>query len=307
MKTSDTVMGVTAIGGAAVIWGFSPVFYNALSHVPPLDVLAHRLIWSLVLFGFVLVVQGRLRAVRDAMGTGRTFGLMLLASVLVAVNWAIFIRAVQVGQTTQSSLGYYIYPLVAILLGRVLFAERLTTAQWMAVALVTGAVLVLVLGLGSVPTTALALAISFSLYGVVKKYISAGPVVSVTAEVMLMSPLAFALLWHSWHSGGAVFGGDATSAVLLILSGPVTAVPLILFSYGSKRLAMSTVGLLLYLNPTLQFSVAVFLFGELFTGWHMAAFALIWTALAIYSVSGLRQDRAARRASRAAPVSGTAV
>ncbi|WP_298842694.1 EamA family transporter RarD [uncultured Roseobacter sp.] len=304
---SETVRGVAAIGGAAVIWGLSPIFYNALAHVPPLDVLAHRLLWSLVLFGSVLALQRRLPLVWQAVSTGRTFGLMLLAAVLVALNWAIFIWAVQTGQTTQSSLGYYIYPLVAVVLGRVFFAERLSAVQWVAVALVTAAVLLLVAGLGTVPVTALALAVSFSFYGLVKKYISAGPVVSVTAEVMLVSPLALALMWHSWHSGDAVFGGDPASAVLLVLAGPVTAVPLILFSYGARRLAMSTVGLLLYLNPTMQFSVAVFLFGELFTGWHLAAFALIWTALALYSASGFRQERASRKATQAEAVSGTAV
>lgn len=299
--------GVIAMVLACTIWGFSPIFFKALAQVPALDVLAHRMIWSLVFFGLVLGVQKRLGEVRRALSTARGFGAILLAAVIVSFNWALFIYTVQIGQTTQSSLGYYIYPLVAVLIGRLVFGEKLAKSQWGAVGLAVGAVCLLTFGMGTAPTLALALAVSFGLYGMLKKRLDLGPVVSVTAEVVVLAPVAVLILLQSYHKGEAIFGADASTALLLVLSGPLTAVPLILFSYAARRLAMTTLGLLQYLNPTLQFSVAVFIFGEAFGVWHLAAFALIWSALALYSVTSLRQDNARRKASRAAALSGTAV
>jgi chloramphenicol-sensitive protein RarD len=299
--------GVVAMTCAACVWGLSPVFYKWLAHVPALDVLSHRMLWSLVFFGIVLGVQNRLGEVRQAINSPRALAIFAVASVTIAANWALFIWSVQVGQTTQTSLGYYIYPLVAVLIGRVIFAERLARAQWVAVSLAAVAVTLLTYGLGAAPWVALTLATTFGLYGLIKKQLDIGPVVSVTVEVLLLAPIAAVILLQTYHSGGAVLGGDLRTTALLVFSGPLTAVPLILFSYAARRLAMATVGLLQYINPTLQFGCAVFLFGEAFGGWHMAAFGLIWTALAIYSVSRFGQDRARRKASRAAAASGTIV
>ena len=302
---SDTTKGVFAVLGAAVIWGLSPIFYKALAHVPALDVLSHRMIWSLVFFGCVLAVQGRLREIPAAFTNRRTGMLIVLASLLIAVNWAMFIWAIQVGLTTQSSLGYYIYPLISVLFGRLFFAEMLSNAQWSAIALVTVAVCVLTFGVGHLPWVALFLAITFAVYGVLKKQLQIGPVLSVTIEVMLVSPVAVLLLCRTYLEGAPVFGGDFLTFVLLVMAGPMTAVPLILFGYGSKRMKMASVGLILYLNPTMQFVSAVFLFAEPFSGWHLVAFTLIWIALAIYSASALRQEKARRSAARQVPASET--
>lgn len=304
---SEMSKGVAAVLGSAMIWGVSPIFYKALSHVPALDVLAHRMIWSLIFFGGVLAMQGRLHEIRPAFSDKRKALMLVAASVIIMLNWALFIWAVQAGLTTQSSLGYYIYPLLSVLLGFVLFREALTRVQWGAIGLVTFAVLLLTWGVGVLPWVALVLAVSFASYGVVKKQLDLGPVLSVTIEVLLLVPLAVIFLAYRYQAGADIFGGDATSLALLVLSGPMTAFPLVLFGYGTRRMKMASVGLILYVNPTLQFACAVFVFGEPFSGWHLAAFTLIWIALAIYSGAAWRQDKARRTASRQASASGTAV
>lgn len=302
---SGPARGVAAMMGACAIWGLSPLYYKLLTHIPAMDVLSHRMIWSLVFFSVVLVLQGRLREVTRSLGTPRAFGLVALASVMIGANWTLFIWSVQTGRTTQTSLGYYIYPLVAVVIGRVVFGERLSGVQWGAVALAGVAVCVLTFGLGYAPWIALVLALTFGLYGLLKKQLDVGPVVSVTAEVLLLVPLAVIILLQTYHNGVPVFGGDPGTFLLLMLSGPMTALPLILFSFAARNLAMTTLGLLQYINPTLQFACAVFVFAEPFGPWHLSAFALIWTALALYSASALRQDKARRRAARAAALSGT--
>jgi len=293
---TDIQKGVAAIVAACMIWGLSPLFYKALSDVPPLEVLAHRTVWSLVFFAGVLMVQARLAELWSAISHWRVTRVIVFSAFMISVNWFLFIWSIQVGRATESSLGYYIFPLVAVLIGRVWLGESLARVQWIAVALAGAAVLLLTVGLQIVPWISLVLAVTFGLYGLAKKGLALGPVVSVTAEVLVLTPVA--VFWLvSLHSGaGGVFGVDVTISALLIAAGPMTALPLILFSYGARRLAMSTVGIVQYINPTLQFMCAVFIFGEPFGPVHFGAFALIWTALALYSVSALRQDKARRKA-----------
>tara|TARA_R110002049_G_scaffold10127_6_gene50538 strand:- start:7935 stop:8855 length:921 start_codon:yes stop_codon:yes gene_type:complete len=304
---TDTAKGFAAMIAACCIWGLSPLFYKSLSDVPATLVLSHRTIWSLVFFFLVLTAQRRLGAVLAAMAGWRAFGIILFASVMIGFNWLMFIWSIQNGHATEAALGYYIFPLVAVLLGRVVFAERLNHLQWTAVGLVALAVSLLTYGLGTAPWIALALAITFGLYGLVKKRLAVGPVVSVTAEVLLLTPLALGVLWQTGYNGEPIFGTSTRDLVLLVLCGPVTATPLILFSYAARRLSMASAGLLSYINPTLQFFCAVVIFREPFTGWHVLTFVLIWGALAFYSATTFRQDKARRRAVIAAAASGTAV
>ncbi|NUH64742.1 EamA family transporter RarD [Sulfitobacter sp. S0837] len=304
---TDPAKGFAAIVAACCIWGLSSIFYKLLSHVPAAEVLAHRTLWSLVFFLLVLGVQGRLRMIFEAMAGPRALGLMFVAALMIATNWYLFIWAVQSGQATEAALGYYIFPLVSVLLGRLVMGEQLNRVQLLAVGLVTVAVSILTYGLGTAPWLALALAASFGLYGLVKKRMAVGPVVSVTAEVLLLSPVALLVLWQTSHIGASAFGASFHDSALLMLAGPITATPLILFSYAARRLSMATAGLVSYLNPTLQFFCAVVLFQEPFTGWHVQAFALIWCALAFYSVTTFRQDKARRKAARAASASATTV
>jgi len=295
VANNDVRNGIFAMIGACTIWGLSPLYYKLLTHVPPLEVLSHRALWSLAFFGAVLLFQRRLGEIPIALGKPSRAGWVLLASLLISANWGLFIWAIQAGRVTETSFGYYIFPLIAVLFGAILFGERLGRVRWGAVGLAALAVIVLGIGLGTPPWISLVLGVTFGIYGVLKKQVEAGPVVSVTAEVLLLSPLAIGYL--VFVVGGISF--DGRTLALLALSGLLTAGPLILFSYASKRVRLSTVGVMQYINPTLQFMCAAVIFGEPVTIWHMIAFPLIWIALTIYSVASIRQDRAARKVARA--------
>lgn len=290
---SDQTKGILALIACCVMWGVSMMYYKLLSHVPPLEVLAWRTCASVVMFAVVLGVQGRLGQLRIAARQPRVVGVVCLASLMIGVNWFGFIFSIQSGQAVQSSLGYYIFPLVAVVVGRVVFHERLSPVQWAAVAL--AAVAGLAYGLGTLPWISLLLAVTFAFYGALKKTLPLGPMVSVMAEVCILAPIGAVYMWGF----GNGLNWDWPTLILLFLAGPVTGTPLILFSYGARRVRMSTLGLVQYLNPTLQFVVATQVFREPFTIWHAIAFPMIWTALAIYSFAALRQDKTARNASRA--------
>jgi chloramphenicol-sensitive protein RarD len=296
--TSNTG-GILAMVAACVIWGLSPIYYKPLSDVPTAEVLAHRTLWSLIAFSGLLALQGRLSALRAALATPRAIAITLVAAAMISTNWFLFILSVQVGRVTEAALGYYIFPLVAVVLGVVTFGERLTRLQWLAVALALGAVVFKTWAEGVPPWIGIVLAVTFSIYGVVKKRLAAGPVATVTAEVTLLAPLAVGYLaWTHGVFGGAgqgVFGLDPFITGLLAFSGLVTALPLILFSRAAQRVSLATVGLVQYLNPTLQFLCAVLLFGEAFTRADAVVFGLIWAALALYSAAGFSASRAARR------------
>jgi chloramphenicol-sensitive protein RarD len=313
---TEATKGVLAIVCACVIWGFATLYYKAMSHVPPLEVLAHRSLWTLVLFGAVLALRGRLLQVAELL-SGPMRARVALAGAIVALNWGLFIFAIQAGYAVQASLGYYIFPMVTVVMGVVLLGERLSRAQGAAVMLAALAVGLLTWGLGVAPWMALALAFSFAPYMLIKKKLDAPAAVSVTAEVALIAPFALALLVWAAFSGqifgraGGWFGADLYSTLMLPVTGIITGVPLVLFSWGAQRVRLSTLGLVQYLNPTLQAFSAVVVMAEPFTPWHGAAFGLIWAALAVYSFEVWRQDRRQQRAARNAassdPTSGTLV
>lgn len=300
---TEAARGVLAMAAACTIWGLSGLFFKAIAAVPPAEVLAHRTFWASLFFGIVLVLQGRAGEVRAAMARPRTWLAVASAALLVAFNWFVFVYAIQTGHALEASLGYYIFPLVAIALGYLALGERFDRAQAFAIGLAIAAVALLTIGLGAPPWIALALALSFGGYGLVKNRLGLGPVLGVFLETALLAPLA--IVWLAGlHLGlwgdpggrpGAVFGQDAGASLMLMLSGPLmTGTPLILFSFAARRIRLATLGLVQYLNPSLQFLIAVLIFGEAFTPWHAFAFPLIWTGLALYSRASLRQDRAAR-------------
>lgn len=309
---TESRKGMLALIACCTVWGLSPIYYKALAEVPPVEVLSHRTLWSLLFFGIVITLQGRLGEVWHLVR--HRFFAVAPAAVAISLNWFGFIFSVQVGHAVEASLGYYIFPLLAVLLGVVAFGERLTLGQGIAVGCAALAVAVLTWGLGVAPWISLFLATTFATYGVLKKRLSAGPVASVTAEVLVLAPLAaiwlFGIHTGLWSEGarpGGWFGHDWRTSALLAFSGILTGGPLILFSYASRRISLATVGITQYLNPTLQFFCAVVIFQEPFTRWHMMAFGLIWTAVAIFSAESLRQDRAARRGAARAAASGTVV
>lgn len=288
-------LGLLAMLAASTIWGLSPLFFHALNHVPPGELLAHRTLWSLLLFAGVLALQGRLRELPAALAS-RALGRIALAAVMMSSNWFLYIWAVQNGHVVQASLGYYIFPLVAVLVGVVAFGERLSRLQGAAVGLAGFAVALLTWGLGVAPWLSLAIAGTFALYGAIKKGLAVSSVTSVTAEVAVLAPAAILWLLLRPEGGAAAFGSDLPTTLLLVASAGLTALPLMLFSYAAQRVDMAAVGLMQYVNPTLQFLCATLLLGEVVTPWHGAAFALIWTALALYSAGVLagRRHRAIR-------------
>jgi chloramphenicol-sensitive protein RarD len=292
----EETKGIIAMVATCTVWGLSGIYYKLLDHIPPIEILAHRTLWSCVFFAFVLLIQGRISVLGQALAGRKSILMIGFAALMISTNWFVFITSIQIGRAMEASLGYYIFPLVAVLLGAIAFRERLGKAQLFAVALALCAVVTLTWGLGVPPWIALILASSFGLYGLVKKGLSVGPVVSVTAEVLLLSPIALTVLWYFHSDGHGAFGVNWRDSLLLMFSGILTGTPLIMFSYATKRVTLATVGLVQYLNPTLQFLVATLIFQEAFSFWHAVAFAMIWTALAIYTTASLRQDRAARRA-----------
>ena len=290
MKSSTA--GILSIVSACIIWGFAPIYYKLLVSVPPFELLSHRTLWSFIFFFAVLGVKGQVKVFKTAVFSFKgQFPIILLASVLIAINWFFFIYAIQTNQTTEASLGYFMMPLVTVVWGLLIFREKLSIFQWLSVLLAAVAVCILTFGLGVPPWIALILSFSFSIYAVIKKKLKISPIVSVTGEVFVLVPISLLLLLY-FHSGGqGSFGGDWTITILLALSGPLTAAPLILFSYGTQKVNLSTAGILQYLNPSLQFFCAAYIFMEPLSRWHMVAFPLIWVALIIYSWVGITKSR----------------
>lgn len=290
---------------AGAIWGLSPLYYKVIDHVPPGEVLAHRAIFSFVTFFAVLLFQGRARQmIRSLFSSPGKFGTTLLTATLIGSNWLLFIFAIQTGRATEASLGYFLYPLIAVFLGFVTFKERLTPPQWTAVGMTAAAVLYLSVFLGEFPWLATVLASTFAVYGLIKKRATEGAVASVASESLVLTP--FALIWlagvhHlSWPDftgrTGGWFGNEFLTTAMLASAGLITAGPLVLMSYGLKRIRYAEGGFLLYTNPTLQFLVAVLIFVEPFTGADLLAFGLIWVALLVFSfdsqiISGIRAIR----------------
>ena len=289
---TEVKKGVLAMVVACLVWGLSLLYYKLLVSVPPIELLSHRTIWSLVLFSLILLMQGRLQGSFKVLRDKKIAAILLIAALMIAFNWFVFIYSIQVNRATESSLGYFIFPLVSVVFGVVLFRESLSSTQISAVMLAAAAVLILTYGLGQVPWIALSVSVSFGIYGVIKKSLSIPAIVTVTLEVLLLSPIALMILYlHHASDSGVQFGQSISISVLLILSGLMTATPLILFSYATRRVELATVGILQYINPSLQFLCATVLFLEPLSIWHALAFPLIWIALALYSWASFQTTR----------------
>jgi len=281
----ETRAGVAFAGGAFLIWGITPVYWKLLKHVPALELLAHRIVWALVLVAAWMTLRRRWPDLLAAVRRPRTLAALLASTACIAVNWGLFIWAVNTDRVLSTSLGYYINPLVSVLLGLVVLRERLNRRQWLAVGLAAAAVAILTARVGHLPWISLALAFSFGFYGLLRKTVSSDAVVGLTFEAAALTPLCLAFLGWRERLGVAAFGHQGLAVdLLLIAAGAVTAIPLLLFTLGARRLPLSTVGLLQYIAPTCTFLLAVFLYAEPFTPAHGVAFALIWAALAIYTL-----------------------
>ncbi|MEL7452644.1 MAG: EamA family transporter RarD, partial [Pseudomonadota bacterium] len=286
--------------GAYVIWGVLPLYFKWLAHISPELMLAHRVAWSLPTGVILLLVARQFRALQKAVSPAR-LGWLALSSLLIGANWFVYIWAVGEGRVLEASLGYYINPLVNVAIGAVFFSERLNRVQWSAVGLAAIGVLVMTLALGHIPLVALFLCFSFAGYSLIRKQVAIDGRAGFVVEAALLFPLAGLWMLQFDAGGGAVWGTGSMSDVLsLLAAGPITAVPLILFALAAKRLSLATIGMMQYIGPTLQFALALFIFGETFGLTHAVAFGFIWAALIVFSADGLRAARTARQLAPAA-------
>ena len=294
--THRALAGVLNALGCFTFWGLFPIYFKLLQHVPPLEVLAHRILGSALILLALVVLQGRGRALLANFRNRRQLGFYAITSLLISANWLLYIWAVQQGRILEASLGYYINPLVNVLLGVLFLRERLNVRQWSAVGIATVGVLVLVIGRGMLPWIALTLAFSFGSYGMLRKKAGLNPALGLAVETLLLAPVALLVLAAA--GGGALGKVDGWTDALLLAAGPVTVAPLLMFLEAGQRLRLSTVGLIQYLTPTLQFLLAMVVYHEPFSRVHLITFGCIWLALALYSGDAWVGHRRAASAAR---------
>jgi chloramphenicol-sensitive protein RarD len=288
--SSDPAPRGLAFGLAAyALWGILPVYFKALAGVAPTDIVAHRIVWSLPFLAILILAGGQSPAVRAALRNRRAMSILTLTATLIGINWLLYVYAVTSGHILAASLGYYLNPIANVLLGRFILKERLTGAQWIAVALALCGVLALAIGALGQLWISLTLCISFALYGLLRKTAPVESLPGLAVETALLFPLA--MMWLAWGAaaGTAIFGTTTAEAWLLTLAGIISTTPLLLFTAAARRLRYSTLGMLQFIAPTVQFILAVALYGERFTTAHAIAFGAIWVAIGIYVVSLLRQ------------------
>ena len=295
--------GVLSAALAYMLWGLFPLYFKPLGGVPSLDVVAHRVVWSAAFVLVVLATRGRWGWLRDVLRRPKVLGAFAVSALLLSANWLVYVWAVAHDHVVDASLGYFITPLVNVLLGCTVLHERLRPLQWTAVATAGAGVLWLALQAGQWPWVALVLGCSFGAYGLLRKTAVLGALEGLALETLLLVPPALAwLAWAAWRGGGGFAAADGATQALLVGLGPVTAIPLLLFAAGARRVRMATLGLLQYLAPSIQLVLGVWLFHERFTPMRTAGFCLIWAALLIYSIDGWRAGDPRQRA--AGPASG---
>lgn len=284
--------GIVYAALAYLSWGLFPLYFRQVADVPALEVVLHRTLWSLVFVLALLAVRRQWAWMREALRQPRVLGAFALSALLLAANWLTYVWAVNNGHVVDASLGYFILPLVNVALGYVFLHERPRRGQWLAVAVAAAGVLWLTVQAGRLPWIALVLALTFGFYGLLRKVAVLGALEGLTLETVLLAPLTLAVLgaW-AWQGQGALAQGDAATLGWLALAGPVTAVPLLLFAAGARRIPLATMGILQYISPSLQFALGVWLFHEAFDPARLAGFVLIWAALLVYTLEGWRSRR----------------
>lgn len=292
----ETRNGVLAALAAYLFWGFLPILFRALDSVGSVLIVAERTLFSLVLLGIILAVGAGFREVRQLLTNWKTFRIIALSTALLVANWLLYVWAVETGQVLEASFGYFINPLVNVAIGMIFLGERQNRLQTVAIAIAVVAIGIQAVGLGKFPFIAVSLALTFGFYGFFRKTAPSGPTSGLFAETVVAAPFALAYVAFDIATKGLGPHADPTIMMLLMLTGPATAVPLLLFAYGVRRLRLTTIGMFQYLAPSLQFLVAVILFGEHLNGTRLLSFALIWLSLAVFSYDSFRQRGAARAA-----------
>ena len=288
-------LGLTAGLSAFSIWGLAPIYFKLVATVRPDEIIAHRVLWSVVLLGIVLLLRKRRAVLAHIKVDARVLLALAITSILIALNWLIFVHAVNTDRVLSTSLGYFINPLMSVVLGLLVFRERLIPAQTLAVLIAAAGAAYLTWRIGQLPWIALSLASTFALYSVIRKLLDVGPMVGLFWETLLVSPLALGWLWWLQGQGELSFALDEPArALLLVGTGALTVAPLLLFAAGVRRLPLSTIGLMQYLAPSLTFVLAVFIYGEAFTMHHAITFGLVWLALALFFWASWHRHRSLR-------------
>ena len=280
--------GPAAAALAYVLWGIFPLYIKQIAAVPALEIVLHRSWWSMVFVFALLALARRLAWLRGLAGQYRLLALTAASALLLSANWLLYVWAVNAGRVLDASLGYFINPLINVLLGTLLLHERPRPLQWAAVVLAAAGVVWLTAAAGTLPWVSLLLAGSFGVYGLLRKTAPLGAVEGLALETLLLAPLAGGgLVWLAWQGRGHFGSGDWVQDAWLLAAGPFTAVPLLLFGYGARRVTLATLGLLQYLGPSIQFLLGVFVYHEPFAPVRGLGFALIWSGLVVYSAEGL--------------------
>ena len=300
-QPDETRIGLVYGLGAYLSWGVVPMYFKLLTHVPALTVLAHRIVWSAIFLAAITIVRGSLRELREPLRRRDVWWALTGSTILIAVNWYTFIYAIETNALLQASLGYFINPLVSVLLGVVFLRERLRPWQLVGVTLAAAGVAILTLRRGNVPWIAIVLAVSFGFYGLLRKTMHIGAMAGLTVETWLLFAPSLAVIVLFWARDPLrVASLGAPTHALLALAGVITALPLLMFAAAARRLRLATMGFMQYIAPTCQFLLAVFLYREPFTRAHLLTFGLIWAALLVYSWESYVDYR--RRAATAEPV-----
>lgn len=275
--------GVIAALLAYFMWGLFPLLFKMLDTVSPLIVVSHRIVWSLVFVAIIVRLNGRIAEVWAALRDRRVLMTIALGAVFLTVNWLVYVWGVSIDRVLETSLGYFILPLVNVLIGMVLLGERQNLVQWVAIAIAAVGVAVQTWSVGGVPWIALILAFSFGIYGYIRKTVKVGSVPGLMVETLLLVPIALAYLVFSFVTMGPGPHANPSDMMWLLITGPATAGALIFFAYGARQLRLTTIGMFQYLAPSMHFLIAVFLFKEPLSGWQLFSFVLIWVSLMIFS------------------------
>lgn len=294
--TSTAAAGLSFGICAYLIWGCFPLYFKALGSVPALQVVSHRIVWSVLFLWIIIALKGSWRDITAAFRDRRALLLLTISALLIAANWLVFIIAIGHAQVIQSSLGYFMTPFISVLLGVLFLQERLRKLQLVSLILAASGVILLTVQFGQFPWVALILALTFGSYGLFRKIVAVDSLTGLTVETLLLGPLALCyLLYVTWQGNGAFPSQSGVVNTLLPLAGVATAVPLLLFASAARRLRLATIGFLQYITPTMHFLFAVLLYKEPFTRAHLTSFLFIWTGLCCYSYDAWRGMRAARQ------------
>ncbi|KKC35686.1 hypothetical protein WH87_16365 [Devosia epidermidihirudinis] len=289
MDVNEARNGVLAALLAYSAWGFLPLLFRELHSVNSVMIVAERTVWSLVLLSIILIFTKGYGEVRALFADRRRATMTLVSAVLLAANWLLYVWAVESGQVLEASFGYFINPLVNVVMGMVLLGERQNKLQTISIVIATIGIGIQALGLGNVPYVALGLALTFGFYGYFRKTAQLGPASGLFAETVMLAPFALAYVIFNIATTGIGAHGDPYLMFMLILTGPATAIPLLLFAFAVRRLRLTTIGMFQYIAPSIQFLVAIFLFGEHLNGLRLFSFALIWLSLMVFSYDSFRR------------------